>query len=42
MDKDHLVTAVLDRLDKKNKAKSRGGAIVDGVRAIEFTPPVNP
>ena len=41
MDKDHLVTAVLDRLDKKSKTKSIG-SIVDGVKVIELTLPVNP
>ena len=37
MDKDHLVTAVLDRLDKKSRAKSME-SIVDAAMAIELTP----
>ena len=41
MDKDHLVTAVLDRLDKKSRAKSLE-SIVDAAKAIKLTPPVNP
>ena len=41
MDKDHLVTAVLDRLDKKSRAKSLE-SIVDAAKAIKLTPPINP
>ena len=41
MDKDHLVTTVLDRLDKKSRIKSMR-SIVDDAKAIEVTSPVNP
>ena len=37
MDKDQLVTDVLDRLDKKSRAKSME-SIVDAAMAIELTP----